>query len=196
MRYFSLVITLLTTHIVMAQAPFRDVTAVQYGDSILLNWTLAGGSTCFDMHLQRTDGSTPFTTVFSVPGVCGGSQDQFYSFVDSEDLQSGKTYQYRITASNDIYASDTVQITFIDAGDLTIFMYPNPADDHIEVTIDNSLTPSFLIEVFDIAGRRMSVSTYASNLVTLSTAGFCPGVYNMIVTTREGQQYAADFIVQ
>jgi hypothetical protein len=191
-----LIACLMISATVRAQGVFRDVTAVQFGDSIMLNWTLTGGSTCFDMHLQRSDASNAFTTIFSVPGVCGGSSDQYYAFIDHEDLESGVTYQYRITASNDLYASDTVSITYIDAGGFTLFMYPNPANDFLAITIDNSLTPSFLVEVFDLSGRRTSISTYPSNLIQLPISELSPGVYNLLVTTREGEHYAADFIVQ
>ena len=196
MRNLILLLSFFTWQQAKAQSPFRDVTAAQFGDSILLNWTRTAGNTCFDMHLQRSDGTTPFTTVFSVPGICGGTQDQYYSLVDYEDLKSGITYQYRLTASNDAFISDSVLITYIDAGDRTLFVYPNPTKDHLELTIDNSLQPSFLIEVFDISGKRYSLSTYPSNLVTLPTSDLSPGIYNLIVTTRDGQKFASDFIVQ
>lgn len=180
----------------MGQGIFRDLTAVQFGDSILLNWTLTAGNTCFDMQLKRAKEDLVFSEIYSVAGVCGGADDQFYDFIDSESLRSGTRYAYTVTASNDTYSSDTVTLTFIDAGNNDLFIFPNPADAAFTITVDNRYTPTFLCEVYDMRGTLCWVGQRSQNEFTLDIAGWLPGPYLVKITTRDGQYFSAPLIVQ
>jgi len=180
----------------MGQGIFRDLTAVQFGDSVLLNWTLTAGNTCFDMHLQRAEEDMVFSEIYSLGGVCGGTDDQFYEFIDSKFLQSGTQYAYKVTASNDTYVSDTVTLTFIDAGENDLFLFPNPADVSVTITVDNRYTPTFLCEVYDMRGAPCWVGQRNQNEFILNTAAWSPGIYLLKITTRDGQYFSAPLIVQ
>lgn len=178
-----------------AQGVFRDVTATQFGDSILLNWTLTAGNTCFDMHLQRAENDGAFANIYSIGGICGGTDDQYYDFIDSEELKSGTRYTYRITASNDTYISDTVSLTFLDAGVVDVFMYPNPATSMVTITVDNAYTPTFLLEIFSLDGRQVQIGQRNQNIFDIDTTQWLPGTYLVKITTRDGQAFAVPFIV-
>lgn len=195
MRYGLLLLTICISYCTQAQSVFRDLTAVQFGDSILLNWTLTGGNTCFDMHLQRSENGNAFLPVYSIGGVCGGTDDQYYDFIDSEQLISGTEYAYKVTASNDTYTSDTVTITYVNAGDADIFLYPNPSSESVQVTIDNRHAPSFLIEIFDSNGKQIEMSQRTTNLFSLPTAQYDPGVYVLKITTHDGIFFSTSLIV-
>lgn len=179
-----------------AQGIFRDVTAVQYGDSILLNWTLTAGNTCFDMYLQRSDDGSDFETVYAVGGVCGGADDQYYDFIDNEALKSGVNYAYRVTASLNTYISDTVNLTFVDAGNRDVFVHPNPASTTLQITIDNAYTPTFLYEVFTLDGKQVDIGQRAQNAFQLDTESWQPATYLLKITTRDGLSFTTAFIVQ
>lgn len=168
------------------QGIFENLTAVQFGDSILINWKLSGGNTCFDMHLERSDADSPFTPIYSVGGVCGGSDDQYYDHIDAEGLQSGVTYRYMVTASSGLYKSDTAVITYVNAGDRAIFIYPNPSSDLITVTIDNAFIPSFLVECTSLEGALISRTIQNKNLFTLDAKNIRAGNYVLKVTTTDG----------
>lgn len=191
-----LLLTFFWLHNASAQGIFRDVTAVQYGDSILLNWTLTAGNTCFDMYLQRSADGSAFETVYAVGGVCGGVDDQYYDYIDSETLQSGVYYAYRVTGSLNTYISDTVTLTFVDAGNRALFVHPNPVQDMVGVTIDNTYTPTFLYEVFTIEGKHISIGQSAQNTFNLDAAAWTAGAYILKITTRNGESFAHTFIVQ
>jgi len=180
---------------ISAQGIFRDLTVVQFGDSILINWTLTAGNTCFDMYLQRSDAGAEFETVYSVGGVCGGVDDQYYDFIDFEMLESGVWYQYRVSASNETYISDTAEITFIDAGAAVLFIYPNPAGEIIQLTVDNALNPSFLVEIYSAAGEIVLLQQFPGNLISIPTIGIPKGMYHINVTTRQGEVYSTPVIV-
>ena len=94
MKSILLILFFAVTTSASAQSLFKDLTVVQFGDSMLINWTLTAGSTCFDMHLKRAGQDTEFEDIFTVGGVCGGASDQYYDYVDNQNLVSGTTYQY------------------------------------------------------------------------------------------------------
>ncbi len=181
---------------VFGQSPFKNLVVSQFGDSILVNWTLSGGSTCFDMHLMRASQGSDFGEVFSVPGVCGGADDQYYDFIDTEELVSGTTYEYMVTASNGVYESETVSILFINAGDVQLFVYPNPSQTEIQVTIDNKFTPAFFVELYTVDGKLMQQSREVSNLFSINTTALPPNGYLLKIVTQDGDILAQQFIVQ
>ena len=193
-----LLITLFTaiTLGLQSQNAFTDLTAMQFGDSILVNWTLKAGSTCFDMHLMRGTDSLVLEPVYSVGGVCGGSDDQYYSYVDHTGLQSPNLYYYRIEASGGLVESNIIHIQFIDAGKFSVYMYPNPSPENITVTIDNQFTPVFLVELYSLQGRLLMQEIEHQNLFTLSTSQLSASPYLLKVTTEDGAVFAQRLIVQ
>ena len=179
-----------------SQTVFKDVTAIQFGDSILVDWTLTGGNTCYDMYLKRAEDGITFENIFSVSGVCGGATDQYYNFIDSEGLKSGTTYSYKITASNGTLESEAVNIQYINAGDVQIFVYPNPTTSDINITIDNKYTPRFLVEFYGADGQLISKSMQYENLFTLNTDQMSSNPYLIKITTEDGVVFGQKIIVQ
>ncbi len=178
-----------------AQTVFKDLTAIQFGDSILVDWTLTGGNTCYDMFLMRSDDGSNFENIFSVSGVCGGATDQYYNFIDSEGLKTGTTYSYKVTASNGLLESETAEIQYINAGDVQVFVYPNPSTSDINVTIDNKYTPRFLVEFYGVDGQLLSKSMQYENLFTLNTDQMSANPYLIKITTEDGVVFGQKIVV-
>ena len=179
-----------------AQSVFKDITAVQFGDSILVDWTLTGGNTCYDMYLMRADDGVSFENIFSVSGVCGGATDQYYNFIDSEGLESGTSYSYKVTASNGTLESEIVNIRYINAGDVQVFVYPNPTTSEINITIDNKYTPRFLVEFYGSDGQLLSKTMQYENLFTMNTDQMSANPYLIKITTEDGIVFGQKIIVQ
>ncbi|MBK9455540.1 MAG: T9SS type A sorting domain-containing protein [Chitinophagales bacterium] len=196
MKSILLILFFAVTTSASAQSLFKDLTVVQFGDSMLINWTLTAGSTCFDMHLKRAGQDTEFEDIFTVGGVCGGASDQYYDYVDNQNLVSGTTYQYFVSASNGIYTSETVEILYVNAGDMQLFVYPNPTQTAIQVTVDNSFTPSFFVELFSVDGKLLQQTKEVNNLFTINTVHLLPSSYLLKITTEDGDVLAQQFIVQ
>ncbi len=181
---------------VKAQVPFSDLTAIQFGDSIILDWTLDGGSTCFDMFLQRSEDGVNYENIFSVSGVCGGAIDQYYNHIDSEGLNSGITYSYRVSASGGAYISKEASILFISSGDVDVFVYPNPVSSQINITIDNKYHPRFLVELYNGEGKLIIKSLQYNNLFTLNVEPLASDGYVLKITTEDGMYFGQKIIVQ
>ena len=196
MKSILLILFFAVTTSASAQSLFKDLTVVQFGDSMLINWTLTAGSTCFDMHLKRAGQDTEFEDIFTVGGVCGGASDQYYDYVDNQNLVSGTAYRYFVSASNGIYTSETVEILYVNAGDMQLFVYPNPTQTAIQVTVDNSFTPSFFVELFSVDGKLLQQTKEVNNLFTINTVHLLPSSYLLKITTEDGDVLAQQFIVQ
>lgn len=195
----KLLLLLLTTSFLAglrAQSVFSALTAVQFGDSIMISWTLKGGETCVDMFLMRSSDAKTFETVYSVGGVCGATTDQYYNYIDTTGLSSGITYYYQVIASGGVYKSEVVSIRYINAGNAQVFVYPNPVADDLLVTIDNQFTPSFLIECYTLHGELLIQTIQSVNLFTLHTQNLRAGPYLLKVTTEDGAVFGKKIIVQ
>lgn len=101
-----------------------------------------------------------------------------------------------VTASNGVYESETVSILFINAGDVQLFVYPNPSQTEIQVTIDNKFTPAFFVELYTVDGKLMQKSREVSNLFSINTTALPPNGYLLKIVTQDGDILAQQFIVQ
>lgn len=193
---FTLIFIGLLSGAARAQTIFEDVTVIQYGDSVLVSWTLVAGSTCFDMHVMRAEEDTGFESVYTVSGICGGAVDQYYSYLDKKGLISGKTYYYIISASAGTFETEAVEIEYINAGGVQVFIYPNPSMTEINVTIDNSFKPGFLVELFTVDGKLLKQTKQFENLFTITTGYLSAGTYLLKITTEDGYIFGDRLVVQ
>lgn len=196
MKILFLSLFTLVSGSLFSQSVFSDLTAVQFGDSILINWTLKGGALCENMELERSEDLQNYEQIFIVPGTCDATGDQFYNYIDSEDLKNATIYHYRVTASSGFFVSDTISLLFINAGSDQIFIYPNPSMDDFNITVDNGFVPPFLIQIYDASGKQINSSSvqYANNFV-LSKGTLADGVYILKITTEDRLIMNKSFVV-
>ena len=194
--FYSLLLIIAINGRSNAQSVFTNITAVQFGDSILINWTLTGGNTCYDIHLERAEETTEYEAIYTVAGICGGVDDQYYSFVDKSELVSGTTYFYILSASAGVIQSEPVEIKYINAGSVQIFIYPNPSIVDISITIDNEYKPAFLVELYSLDGKLMNQSLQYQNLFTINTGHLQGSTYLLKITTEDGIIFGDKIIVQ
>lgn len=65
-------------------------------------------------------------------------------------------------------------------------LYPNPAHNMVNVSLEQKVTEPFTIEVYDIRGGLKTTSTYtASENITLDCSGLVPGLYLVKMTGKD-----------
>ncbi|MBC8046713.1 MAG: T9SS type A sorting domain-containing protein [Fimbriimonadaceae bacterium] len=196
MRYLTLVfINLLIAGNIFSQSLFADFTAQQFGDSVFIKWTLKAGNTCFDMHVERSTDDIYFETIHSVPGLCGATSDLYYTYFDNYDLMNG-TYYYRITGSNDVYVSNTVEAKYIDAGNNLILAYPNPSDNVININISNDLNLPIQIELISSEGKSVHLNSTSQYQHTIPSNTIAKGPYVLKMTDDRGVVISQKIILQ
>jgi hypothetical protein len=148
------------------------------------------------MELGRSTDNLNYETIFIVGGTCGFAYDSYYDYTDSEMLVAGTTYFYRVTASGGFYKSDTASIQFISAGENDLLIYPVPAQNEVNIIVDNRFTPSFLVELYSFDGKPLYRSIENYNLFSISLGPFSGQIAFIRVNTEEGHALNKKIIVQ
>jgi len=67
-------------------------------------------------------------------------------------------------------------------------VYPNPANDWLTISIDNYLSNSIVIEVFDLMGKQMlsEIKTPSNNKIKMNTSTFSNGIYLFRLIFQDG----------
>lgn len=159
-----------------------------------IQWTLDAGNTCFDMQVERTMDAVLFTEIFTVPGLCGATEDLYYEFFDAEP-SAGPLY-YRITGSSGIYVSDTVKVNFIALGNQDFIIFPNPASDVIQIGISAFLEQPFFVELYDMQSRVLYSYTGNSYLQSITVQNMFSGFYFVKITDSRGYSNFRKVMVQ
>ncbi len=202
--------------------PVNNASIDIYDSSALLNmrWAkshVAGAEPSstiytFELDMATGDFSDP---VVSVPNIDIDSMfvDQATVYELLTDLNAPVNVaiplKWRIVANNDYYsknssASFVINLTKkdktsgISEANLNSFVtvYPNPAKDHVKVSMDNSKAPINSLVVYDIMGREVLVQNgLNSHLETINTSGFVSGMYIMTVKTSNGSGATKRFTI-
>lgn len=180
---FILVISLFTGK-AFSQNVFSDFNAHQFGDSVHIQWTLNAGNTCFDMQVERSVDGGLFAEIFTVPGLCGATEDLHYEFFDAE-ASAGPLF-YRITGSSGFYVSDTVKVNFIALENQDFIIFPNPASDVIQIGISAFLEQPFYVELYDVQSKVLYSYTGNSYLQSINVQNIFSGFYFVKITDSKG----------
>ena len=121
------------------------------------------------------------------------------------DLDSGTVYRlYVRTRCSDNDFSDWISTLFVTPADTTqpvnpddtvgvvhylsermIVLYPNPADQYVEVRADDDVTILY-VEVYDLLGNRILQTAPQENPVRVRVSELASGLYLLRVTTEQG----------
>jgi len=70
-----------------------------------------------------------------------------------------------------------------------VVLYPNPVQNELNIDFGKTIAQEITIEMFDVAGRRISVQNVGStNLVKINTANLNSGVYLIELSSTDGEQ--------
>jgi hypothetical protein len=107
-----------------------------------------------------------------------------------ENITEGRTYLYRVKATNPVGSSDysnVRKITIAPASSaITINVYPNPISEFINLKIEGeSIHESYDLKIFDQNNRLVidkTIKLDANNSTSISSNGLFQGVYTMTLT--------------
>ena len=71
-------------------------------------------------------------------------------------------------------------------------VYPNPANDVLNIKMGSALEKVMSAEIFDISGRRISESNVANG--TVSVKELSVGTYILLINTKDGKRYSQKFL--
>ena len=161
MRYFfnflPLLILLFSFDSLRVQGErLASFSAVRIDDSnVEVRWVLKANVSCQSPQVQRSSDGANFNTLYTYPGVCGGSpNEEKYSWIDSDALQN-KTLYYRLRI-DDAEFSVVDQVESVKAlGKGGVLLYPNPSSAEVFIQYEPSFGNLEAISVYSINGQEI-----------------------------------------
>ncbi len=158
-------------------------------NNALLKWTTANEINNNHFDIERSTDGTSFNKVATMAAGKNSSAQQQYSYLDK--LMPKGIYYYRIKqVDNDGHYTYSAQVRVtIDASGVSWSFVPNPAKDHITISIMTGVNPT-AISISDASGK----TVYANNNAAQLAAGsldiplhrFANGTYFIKVITAGG----------
>ena len=150
-------------------------------DNITVTWTDNAGASQWELNLRELNDYWheyyPNSTTFQITGLEGDSY-----------------YEVRVKAiceGNESEWSDTILVHTSDVGVIehlqsSISLYPNPANDVVNVQCTMNNVQVKAVEVFDVYGKLINTVNIVDNPIRVNVAGLAAGMYFVRVNTDEG----------
>lgn len=183
-----LLIFLLVSAVTSLQAQ-DDAVTTQFsvyeinGDAYLY-WVIAEGSSCTGIGVERSEDGIAFIEIGEITGVCGNvSFPTAYDFTDKYPITNKNSY-YRLRLGNGGY-SDIASINILETGEAGYLLYPNPASSSVNIKFRNELNKETVIEVYNAAGRLVTLTGSRNGLLNLDVESFSSGLYHFRILQEE-----------
>ena len=161
-------------------------TAVCNNQNGIITWqTLSETNNDFFI-LEKSNGNEDFYEVARIKGAGSSNRVIDYLYTDN-NLYSGDNY-YRLTqvdfdGKQTVYNVITLNCDRSNDADATMYAYPNPFTDELNVVIENLTEPEFVLEIYDDLGRLVFTQKYENNSLQFRTKlnlkEYRPAVYNL-----------------
>lgn len=156
-----------TTELVPIPVKFVSFTATRKDNDGLLNWTVENESLLTDRYeVERSLNGTTFEKIATVAPKNNGASSNIYNLTDANlsSLRSSGIIYYRIKQvdKDGKFVYTEIRSIRLEGKGLVIGVYPNPAKDVANVTIDVPEASTVLIYVTDAAGKEIQKITMAA----------------------------------
>jgi hypothetical protein len=95
--------------------------------------------------------------------------------------------------ANDIYVSSK---TILNQEQLDFNIFPNPARDEIQLSLNSEIKDEYIVQIFDLTGRLLSTSDVTSKSTRINTTALNQGLYIIrLMNTRENKSQVKKLII-
>jgi hypothetical protein len=103
------------------------------------------------------------------------------SFLDADSLQ-GTSFNFCM----DIQVAEDPNVGINEMKANEVYLYPNPANNQVNVVLQNNIASESNLRVFNIAGKLLNETTLAANTLqtTLDVSNFSNGIYVVEITNK------------
>jgi hypothetical protein len=155
MRLLSLLGVFAVCSMVSAQSSrIKEVNLMaNSAQQVFVTWIMNAGSTCNAPQVQHSLDGENFKTVYTYPGVCGGtSEEESYSWAHSKPKKYAINY-YRIRVDEgELTLAKEIDLQSNLAEDKLI-VYPVPLGEKLNLELRNENDLLFEVSIFDLQGR-------------------------------------------
>lgn len=167
-----------------------NVTATANGQSVRLNWkTFSENNSSSFIVERKAQGESEFRNIGEVSAAGFSNHTKEYSFTDNL-VGASNNYQYRIKEVNkggEFYYTNIAVIRF-GGLEYKAFIYPNPVDNVVNLSIVNPSGEKIVIHVFDATGKKLFTlngGTGESKVLAIPVSYLKAGTYWVEVNTSQ-----------
>ncbi|MBL7926407.1 MAG: T9SS type A sorting domain-containing protein [Bacteroidia bacterium] len=165
----------LVTSQTMGQQNISALTGVQTSEGIFISFTTVQGVSCLDAELQHSSDSIFFTTIYTIPGICGSAfNEESYSYLHTNPVINAVNY-YRINLRASGY-SGFIGVKFFNYGSSPLHISPMPITDVSNLHFEGNNKANEIL-IFDLKGRLVLKTHTLQNDVSINAAPLNNGLY-------------------
>ena len=177
---------------------YTSITAtLNTNQTVDVNWKIASEINTEKYLVQRAGEDGMFTSV----GTVIANKQASYQFNDLNPVSGHNYYQIKaIDFDGAISLSDIANIQLNSLKTLGFAVYPNPAQDVVNISLGNINSKSVKINVIDLKGAIKSSSKVSlngtDNTVTLNVANLTSGIYIIQITNEFGKAIGVQNLIK
>lgn len=124
------------------------------GSSVIIKWTVSGGSEATGFDIYRSEGGAPYTRIVRIPVSDNGT------FFDYEDhsVEPGGKYTYRVEYTDEEGSHLLFKKSEVEIPQLEFSLgqnVPNPFNPVTDITFYIPAASTAVLDIFDVSGRRV-----------------------------------------
>lgn len=176
-----------------AQSRIINFNAVQYKNSIQLNYTIAPGDYCIGYDVLRSDNAIDFYSIYNYPSVCNdGITAQNITYYDTNPLKNIVSY-YQIFVPPNSYSS-IISVNYRESYENGYVLFSNPIDNELKIHTGFSYSS---VEVYDLKGNKtLEFKANEEGLLKESVSEIPNGIYFFIIKGNDARFIKGRFLKQ
>jgi hypothetical protein len=156
------------------------------GKQVKLSWIIAQGNTCNGMAVLRSADSINFEEIGIINGICGSSTAPVgYDYSDTKPIANKASY-YRLRLGPSQLTS-IIRMLHINHS-TPYLVFPNPSCGNVNIIIADADVSKYTVQLYNMAGIRMSTDTIASKSYILKRGNIPSGIYVYTIKNDAGKQ--------
>lgn len=176
-----------------AQSRILNFDAIQYKNSIQLNYTIAPGDYCVGYDILRSDNAVNFYVIYNYPSVCGdGIKAQNITYYDTNPLKNIVSY-YQIFIPPNSY-SNVVSVNYWESFENGYILFSNPINNELKIHTGFGYST---LEIYDIKGNKtLELKANEEGLIEENVNNIPNGLYFFIIKTNNIRLLKGRFLKQ
>jgi len=163
-------------------------------NSILLNWETATETNNDYFILERSVDGKEFTAIGQINGHGTTVNRQKYQFEDAEPLSTTNYYRLKQVDIDGIFTYHKVIQVTLETQKTLVELFPNPATNHLNLTLPNHWQSETGILIFDIMGRFISHQQTNQHQLEINLSTLPTGQY--ILRIQNAESIATKYFVK
>ena len=194
---------IVTVNITSSPIPvtFLALTSRKSGSKVQLDWKTSSEQNSAFFNIQRSANGADFSGSLGRVDAAGTSNTtRDYAFLDQQPVKGWNYYRIeQVDLDNSRTYSNTTAINFDKESNL-IVLYPNPASDQLNLSINSAVNGKMVLLFFDSKGAKVMQQTInvqtGRTVSNINISALPSGVYMIRYTEPDGQFSSVRFIKQ